>query len=145
VRTAASKLVAAEAHAAMAEAHAAGKRVALASGEFALLHQATVEHLAAARREADLLVVVVHDDGPPLVPANDRAIVVAAMRDVDQVLVSPRHTLPELLRRLRPDVYAPGSVPEETEVEAVRSYGGRILHTGDPDDETRRLMERLRQ
>jgi bifunctional ADP-heptose synthase (sugar kinase/adenylyltransferase) len=124
VRTAASKHLPLEALAAqLAAARAAGRRVALVSGGFALLHGAVVRHLTGVRATADVLVAVVVD-GPEtaLAPAAERALVVGALRVVDYVLVSAREALPELRRRLQPDVDLPS-----------------------PEDETERLRERLRQ
>jgi bifunctional ADP-heptose synthase (sugar kinase/adenylyltransferase) len=148
MRTAESKLAGTEATAeAVARAHAAGTRVAVAAGSFALLHRPWIEAVAAARAEAGVLVAIVRADGPAgtdVLPAEDRALLVAALRDVDHVLVARAEDVPGLLFRLRPDVYfASESVPGETEV--VRSYGGSIVSPGDPEGETRRLLERLRQ
>jgi bifunctional ADP-heptose synthase (sugar kinase/adenylyltransferase) len=149
MRTAASKLKQPDAAAAIvARAHAAGERVAVAAGSFALLHRPWIEALAAARAGAELLVVIVRDDGTrdteAILPVEDRALLVAALRDVDHVLAARAEDVPGLLYRLRPDVYVPSeSVPGEVEV--VRSYGGGIVSPGDPEGETRQLLERLRQ
>ena len=86
--------------------------------------------------------------GRPVMPAEDRALVVAALRSVDHVLVFEEDDVARLLLELRPDVhckgtdYTPETVPER---DVVRSYGGRIAIVGDPKDhDTRRLLERIR-
>jgi bifunctional ADP-heptose synthase (sugar kinase/adenylyltransferase) len=151
MRTAASKIGTPDSVAnAIAGARADGRSLAMATGSFAILHAAWVDHLAAARRSADLLVVVVNEGGPHAagagaVSTEDRALVVAALRDVDHVIVAATEATPALLRRLRPDVFYPGSAPDEDALEALRSCGGRIADSGDPEGETLRLVERLRR
>ena len=79
-------------------ARSAGRTVALANGCFDVLHAGHVRYLAGARAEADVLVVGVNGDasvrrlkgpGRPLLPEDDRALVVAALACVDHVLVFP--------------------------------------------------------
>jgi len=131
--------------------------VALANGCFDVLHVGHVRYLAAARAEADVLVVGVNADasvrrlkgpGRPLTPEADRAVMVAALESVDHVVVFPEDDVGALLLALRPDVHCKGTdytadtVPER---EVVRSYGGRVAIVGDPKDhDTRRLIERVR-
>lgn len=138
-------------------ARAEGRSVALANGCFDVLHVGHVRYLEAARREAELLVVAVNGDGSvrrlkgegrPLMPAADRALLVAALRAVDRVVVFEQDDVGELLLALRPDVHCKGTdytaetVPER---EVVRSYGGRVAIVGDPKDhDTRRLIARVR-
>ena len=104
-----------------------------------------------------MLVVGVNDDasvrrlkgeGRPLLPEDDRAVLVAAVRSVDHVVVFREDDVGALLLALRPDVhckgtdYTPETVPER---EVVRSYGGRVAIVGDPKDhDTRRILEKVR-
>ncbi len=135
----------------------AGSTVALANGVFDLLHVGHVRYLQGAKAEADVLVVGVNEDdsarrlkGPerPILPAVDRALLVAAQRAVDHVVVFEENDVRGLLLALKPDVhckgtdYTPETVPER---EVVRSYGGRVAIVGDPKDhDTRALLARLR-
>jgi D-glycero-beta-D-manno-heptose 1-phosphate adenylyltransferase len=141
----------------VAAARAQGRTVALANGCFDLLHVGHVRYLAGARAEADLLVVGVNGDssvgrlkgpGRPLLPAEDRALLVAALRSVDLVVVFEEDNVTRLLLTLRPDVHCKGTdYTEDTvpERDVVRSYGGRVAIVGDPKDhDTRKLIERLR-
>ena len=139
------------------EARRAGRTVALANGCFDVLHVGHVRYLAGARAEADVLVVGVNGDesvrrlkgkGRPLLPAGDRAVLVAALASVDHVVVFAEDDVGPLLLALRPDVhckgtdYTPETVPER---EVVRSYGGRVAIVGDAKDhDTRRLIEKVR-
>ena len=143
---------------AVEEARRAGRTVALANGCFDVLHVGHVRYLQGARAEADLLVVGVNGDasvarlkgpGRPLMPAEDRAVLVGALRAVDHVVVFEEDDVGNLLRALRPDVhckgtdYTPDTVPER---EVVRAYGGRVAIVGDPKDhDTRALIERIRR
>ncbi|PYQ50804.1 MAG: D-glycero-beta-D-manno-heptose 1-phosphate adenylyltransferase [Acidobacteria bacterium] len=138
-------------------ARAAGRTVALANGCFDVLHVGHVRYLQGARAEADVLVVGVNGDdsvrrlkgeGRPVLPAADRALLVAALRAVDHVVVFAEDDVSRLLLALRPDVhckgtdYTPDTVPER---DVVRSYGGRVAIVGDPKrHDTRVLLERVR-
>jgi rfaE bifunctional protein nucleotidyltransferase chain/domain len=141
---------------AVARDKAAGRTIALANGCFDLLHVGHVRYLESAAREADVLVVAVNDDesvrrlkgeGRPILPAADRAELVAALRCVDYVVIFPEPTVGPLLTSLRPDVHCKGtdytvdSVPER---EIVLAYGGRTAIVGDPKDHsTRELLSRI--
>ena len=138
-------------------ARAAGQTVAFANGCFDVLHVGHVRYLRGAKAEADVLVVGINGDasvrrlkgeGRPVQPEADRALIVAAQRAVDHVVVFHEDDVKGLLLALRPDVhckgtdYTPETVPER---EVVRSYGGRVAIVGDPKDhDTRKLIARIR-
>jgi rfaE bifunctional protein nucleotidyltransferase chain/domain len=136
---------------------AAGRSVAFANGCFDVLHVGHVRYLEGARREADRLVVAVNDDdsvrrlkgpGQPILPAEARAELVAALRAVDYVVIFPDATVERLLRLLRPDVHCKGTdytVDTVPERDVVGRYGGRVAIVGDPKDHsTSDLLKRLR-
>ena len=140
----------------VAEDRREGRSIAFANGIFDLLHVGHIRYLRAAAAEADRLIVAINDDvvarhkgpGRPILPAADRAELVAALRGVDYVVVFPEPTVTPLLTLLRPDVHCKGtdytadSVPER---DTVRAYGGRIAIVGDPKDHsTRDLVARIR-
>ena len=158
MRVARDKIVTlAEAQARVAEARRAGRTVALANGCFDVLHVGHVRYLEGARGEADVLVVGLNADasvrklkgaGRPVLPEGDRALLVAAVRAVDHVVVFAEDDVSRLLLALRPDVhckgtdYTPETVPER---DVVLSYGGRVAIVGDPKDhDTRSLLRRIR-
>ena len=141
---------------AIAHERAAGRTIAFANGCFDLLHVGHVRYLQAAAKEADRLVVAVNDDvsasalkGPdrPIIPAADRAELVAGLRSVDYVVVFGETTVEPLLQLVRPDVHCKGTdytidtVPERA---VVSAYGGRTAIVGDAKEHsTRALVSRL--
>jgi len=123
---------------------AAGKRIVLANGCFHLLHVGHVRYLEAARALGDVLFVGINADaavarlkgpGRPLMPAAERAELLAALRAVDHVVVFDDDTADTLITAIRPDIhakgtdYTPDTVPER---DTVRAYGGRVVIVGDP-------------
>ena len=135
---------------------AAGRTVALANGCFDVLHVGHVRYLQGAAAEADRLIVAINDDesvaelkgpGRPILPAADRAELVAALRGVDYVVTFREQTVERLLRLIKPDVHCKGtdytvdSVPERS---VVLEYGGRTAIVGDPKQHaTRELIARI--
>ena len=131
--------------------------LALANGCFDLLHVGHVRYLTACRAEADRLVVAINSDvsvrrikGParPIMPAAERAEILAALACVDYVVVFEETTVDALLRELQPEVHCKGTdytaetVPER---ETVAAYGGRTAIVGDPKDHnTRDLIAQIR-
>lgn len=124
-----------------------GRQIAFANGHFDLLHVGHLRYLRAARAEADRLVVALNDDdsvarlkgaGRPIVPAAERAELLAALEPVDFVVVFEGDSPAPLLARLKPDVHCKGpdyGSPERVpEYETVRAYGGRTALVGDPKD-----------
>jgi rfaE bifunctional protein nucleotidyltransferase chain/domain len=137
-------------------ARQSGQRIAFANGCFDLLHVGHVRYLESAAQQADLLVVAINDDrsvrqlkgdGRPILGADDRATLVAALRCVDYVVIFPELTVGPLLLALRPDVHCKGTdytVETVPEREIVASYGGRTAIVGDPKDHsTRDLLARI--
>lgn len=136
-----------------------GQTIAFANGHFDLLHVGHLRYLQAAAAEADRLVLGINDDasvarlkgpGRPLVPAAERAELLAALDPVDYVVVFDGDTPGPLLAALRPEVHCKGpdyGTPEEVpEYEIVRAYGGRTALVGDPKDHaTSDLIERVRR
>ena len=134
----------------------AGRTIAFANGCFDLLHVGHVRYLEGAAREADRLVVGVNNDGSvrglkgpgrPVMPAEERAELVAALRAVDYVVLFGEPNVERLLRLIKPDVHCKGTdytVETVPERDVVREYGGRIAIVGDPKDHsTRELLTRL--
>jgi len=158
-RRAAAKIVTREHAATMAAAwRGQGLRVVLANGVFDLLHVGHARYLAGARALGGRLIVGVNGDaatralkgpGRPVLPAGDRAALVAALRAVDLVVVFEEERADALIAALRPDVHAKGTdyrednVPERGATDAV---GGVTAIAGDAKDHaSRALVERVRE
>ena len=115
-----------------------------------------MRYLQAAAAEADRLIVAVNDDrsvaglkgeGRPILPAAERAELVAALRGVDYVVVFGDANVERLLTLVKPDVHCKGTdytaetVPERA---VVAAYGGRTAIVGDPKSHaTRELLARI--
>ena len=142
---------------ALAQERANGKSIAFANGCFDVLHVGHIRYLRDAAREADVLVVGVNGDesvrklkgeGRPVMPQDERAEIIAAIRGVAYVTIFTEENPRRVLQTLKPDVqckgtdYTADSVPE---AEIVRSYGGRVAIVGDPKDHsTTAVLEKLR-
>jgi rfaE bifunctional protein nucleotidyltransferase chain/domain len=122
---------------------AAGEKITLANGCFDVLHVGHTRYLRAAKELGGRLVVGVNSDesvrrlkgsGRPLIPADERAEILAALSDVDAVVIFPEPDVRELVREVRPDIHAKGTdytaetVPER---EVVVECGGRVEIVGD--------------
>jgi D-glycero-beta-D-manno-heptose 1-phosphate adenylyltransferase len=134
----------------------AGDRVTLTNGCFDVLHVGHVRYLRAARALGGKVVVAVNSDasaralkgeGRPVMPAEERAEILAALADVDAVVIFPEKDVRPIIREIRPDLHAKGtdytaeSVPERDEVEAC---GGRVVIVGDPKDHSATEIIRAR-
>lgn len=122
----------------------AGCTVVLSNGAFDLLHAGHVTYLAAARALGDVLIVALNSDrsvraykGPnrPIVPQEQRGIVLAALRSVDYVTLFDTPTAEHVVAALRPDVYVKGgdyahphggTGKDLPEARVVLAYGGTV-------------------
>jgi len=134
----------------------AGERITLANGNFDLLHVGHVRYLRGAKALGGKVVVAINSDdsvralkgeGRPIMPESERAEIVAALSDVDAVVIFPELDVREIIREVRPDVQAKGtdytvdSVPER---DAVAECGGRVAIVGDPKDHSTSEIVRSR-
>ena len=135
--------------------------IVLANGCFDLFHAGHVRYLEAAKQLGNRLVVAINSDesvralkgaGRPLMPAAERAEVLASLSDVDAVVIFPEPDVTAVIREIRPDVHAKGtdytadSIPER---DVVIACGGRVAIVGDPKNHSatemiRNLQERRR-
>jgi rfaE bifunctional protein nucleotidyltransferase chain/domain len=135
---------------------AQGQTLVFTNGHFDLLHVGHLDYLEKARALGDALFVGLNGDestrrlkgdGRPLVPGNERARLIAALKPVTAVIVFDDDTADGLIRALRPDIYVKGgdyatkNLPERPTVEA---YGGRVaLIDYLPDHSTSALIARI--
>jgi len=118
-----------------------GETVVFTNGHFDLLHIGHVRYLQAARALGDHLIVGLNSDGStrlrkgpgrPIVPQEERAALLAALRCVDAVVVFDSEDCIDLVAALRPDVYVKGADwnrpdgPRPPEAAIVAKYRGRV-------------------
>ncbi len=133
-----------------------GSQITLTNGCFDVLHVGHVRYLHAARELGGKVIVAVNSDasvralkgeGRPVIPADERAEILAALGDVDAVVIFPEKDVRAIIREIRPDFHAKGtdyteeSVPERADVEAC---GGRVVIVGDPKNHSATEIIRLR-
>jgi rfaE bifunctional protein nucleotidyltransferase chain/domain len=123
-----------------------GDSITLANGCFDLLHVGHVRYLRAAKKLGGQLVVAINSDesvralkgeGRPLMPAAERAEILASLADVDAVVIFPEPDVRALVREIRPDVQAKGTdyaVDNVPERDVVLECGGRVEIVGDSKD-----------
>jgi rfaE bifunctional protein nucleotidyltransferase chain/domain len=120
---------------------AADQVVVWTNGCFDLVHAGHVRSLQAACTLGDVLVVGINSDasvrrlkgsGRPILPASERAELIAALRCVEHVVIFDDDTPEECIRLLLPDIHCKGAdykpphgkpIPEAALVEG---YGGRV-------------------
>ena len=132
------------------------KNIILTNGAFDLLHVGHIRYLRAAKQLGGKLVVAINSDesvralkgdGRPIFPENERAEIVAALSDVDAVVIFPERDVRALIREIRPDIhakgtdYTPDSVPER---DTVIECGGRVEIVGDPKNHSTSEIVRTR-
>src|SRR5260370_32537293 len=120
----------------------AGERIILANGNFDLLHVGHVRYLRGAKELGGKLVVAINSDesvralkgeGRPIMPGEERAEMVAALADVDAVVIFSEIDVRTIIPEIRPDIQAKGtdytaeSVPE---LAWLSQYGGRVESGG---------------
>ena len=118
---------------------AAGKRLVFTNGCFDILHVGHVRYLAQARALGDALVVAINSDrsvrelkgaGRPVMNAEERAEMLAALESVDYVTVFDDESPRALIKEVLPDVLVKGGDYQLDEIhgrEEVEAAGGRVL------------------
>ena len=122
-----------------------------------MLHRGHVECLQQAASLGDVLVVGVQSDesvrklkgtGRPVIPAEDRAAIVAAIGCVEYVTIFDGETSADLVEAVRPDLYVKGGDHDADSLSerlAVEIYGGRVTTVGYlPGRSSAGLVERIR-
>ena len=133
------------------------QKVVLTNGCFDLLHVGHVHLLREAAAQGDVLIVAINSDDSvrrlkggnrPLIAADERAALLAALNSVDSVVVFDEDTPRELLEEVRPDILVKGGDYREDQVvgrRMIADWGGSVvLIPLVPDRSTSSLVERIR-
>lgn len=114
------------------------KTLVFTNGHFDLLHIGHLDYLEKARALGDALYIGINGDdsttrlkgeGRPIVPAVDRARLLAALIPVTGVFIFEDDTARTVIDKLRPDIYVKGGDYADKplpEAETVKAYGGRV-------------------
>ena len=121
-----------------AQLKTAGKTVVFTNGVFDVVHAGHIEYLAWARAQGDALILGLNSDDSvrkikgerrPLVPFEDRARILCALRCIDAVVGFSERTPEVLLDKIAPDVHVKSAQYREEELPeraVVLAHGGRI-------------------
>lgn len=130
-----------------------GKTVVFTNGVFDLLHVGHARVFERAKALGDVLIVGVNSDASvrrlkgsnrPIVPARDRAALLASLRAVDCVTIFSADTPAGLIRELRPDVLVKGGDWKRSQI-AGAEYAGRVVRIPVvAGRSSSRLIERIR-
>jgi len=137
----------------------AKEKVAYTNGCFDILHAGHAATFSYCKEHADIVVVGVNSDesvkrlgkgdGRPYVNESDRAALLAAMGDVDYVVIFDDDTPTAHIEAIRPDFLAKGGQYDKNGVvghEIVEAYGGEILLVPMRDGlSTSAIAERVQQ
>lgn len=115
-----------------------GLKVVFTNGCFDLLHAGHIQLVEEAAAQGDKLIVAVNSDssvkrlkGPerPMQPENARSLVLAALEEVDAVIIFEEDTPKNLIEAITPDVLVKGGDYDPESIvgaEHVRRTGGRV-------------------
>lgn len=125
-----------------------GQKVVHCHGVFDLLHPGHIRHFKIAKKQGDLLVVTITSDrfvnkgpGKPAFTEALRLESIAALEDVDYVVLNDDHDAVGAIKKIKPSLYVKGEEYKHhykdvtgkisEEIQAVESVGGKIFYTED--------------
>ncbi|MCG8409340.1 MAG: bifunctional heptose 7-phosphate kinase/heptose 1-phosphate adenyltransferase [Phycisphaerales bacterium] len=138
---------------------ALGEKIAFTNGCFDLVHAGHAATFAFCKEHADILVVGLNSDTSvrrlgkgddrPIVGQKDRAAVLAAMADIDYIVIFDDDTPKSLIETIRPDVLVKGQDWKGKTVvgqDVVEADGGKVLLVPLVEGcSTTQIIERIRK
>ncbi len=116
-----------------------GKKIVFTNGCFDIIHRGHIHCLQEARRQGDVLIVAMNSDASvtalkgkmrPILPQEDRTVVLAALSCVDYLVIFDEPTPIDLIRRLKPDLLVKGGDWSREDIVGapeVEGWGGRVM------------------
>jgi rfaE bifunctional protein nucleotidyltransferase chain/domain len=118
-----------------------GKVIVATNGCFDILHVAHINLLKKAKKEGDVLIVLLNSDmsiknfkaiNRPIIPEKERAEMLAALEYVDYVTIFEEDDPNELIKKLRPHKMAKGGtfIPKRVEKhkQVLSEWGGEFVN-----------------
>lgn len=114
------------------------EKVVFTNGCFDILHRGHIEYLKKAKAMGDVLIVGLNSDRSvkrlkgdhrPVNSEEDRAIMLLALKSVDEVIIFEEDTPLRLIKEIRPNVLVKGgdwTVDQIVGADVLKSYGGEI-------------------
>ncbi|EQA61636.1 D-glycero-beta-D-manno-heptose 1-phosphate adenylyltransferase [Leptospira alexanderi] len=114
------------------------QRIVFTNGCFDLIHRGHITYLSQARELGDFLWIGLNADSSvkrlkgeqrPVVPEDDRAILLSNLRFVDAVTIFSQDTPLELIRLIKPAIHVKGGdykAEDLPETSIVREFGGKV-------------------
>lgn len=124
---------------ACSDAQSSGKKIVSTNGTFDIIHKGHVFLFEEAKKLGDILVVAINSDASvqrykgndrPINSQNDRALVLAALSNIDYVCIFEEDTPEEFLSCIKPDVHVKGAdwnIQEIPEYKLLQSWGGQCV------------------
>ncbi len=116
------------------------KKIVFTNGVFDILHKGHIEYLSKAADLGNVLIVGLNTDGSvkklgkgknrPIQDESSRAIILAALRFVDYVILFDEETPYELIKTVKPDILVKGSDYKPEEIvgyDIVKENNGQIV------------------
>ena len=119
-----------------------GKVVVATSGCFDILHAGHVLYLERAKEKGNILIILLNSDKSirklkgeerPIIPEEERIIVVSGLECVDYVCLFDETNPCNLLEEIKPDIFVKGEdykgvhIPE---IDVLERYGGKVELVG---------------
>jgi len=117
------------------------KIIVTTNGSFDILHIAHINLLEKAKKEGDVLIVLLNSDesvrrnkgsNRPIIPENERAHIISSIRFVDYVVIFPQDKPLEYLEKIKPHIHVKGGTWLEERIieekELVEEWGGKFAH-----------------
>lgn len=135
-------------------------KIGLSHGGFDLLHPGHIAHLKSARELCNLLFVSITSDrfikqwkgfNRPILDENQRAYMVANLKDVNYVVISDFKTAVKVIKKIKPSLYIKGPDYIDSkdpdllkEIKAIKKIGGKMRYTQDTKLSTTDIIKKIK-